>query len=149
MTNVILRRAQPTDAGTTGTILSDFAAQTDWMPKLHTAAEAISFCGSMIDRGWVDVAELDGKVCGFIARDGDEINALYLAAHAQGRRIGSALLEQAQAAVPKLSLWTFQANTGAQRFYKRHGFTELERTDGARNEEKLPDIRMIWNKEGM
>ena len=30
------------------------------------------------------------------------------------------------------------------RFYRRHGLVELERTDGAANEEKDPDIRMAW-----
>ena len=147
MTGVTLRKARSTDAGTTGAILSAFAEQTAWMPILHTAAEAIGFCGQMIERGWVDVAEQEGKVCGFIARDGAEINALYPAPEAQGQGIGTALLQQAQRASASLNLWTFQANTGAQRFYKRHGFVEAERTDGARNEERLPDIRLIWNKD--
>ncbi|MEL6292571.1 MAG: GNAT family N-acetyltransferase [Pseudomonadota bacterium] len=84
---------------------------------------------------------------GFLARDGEAIHALYIAPAAQGQGIGSALLQQAQAASPRLSLWTFQANTGAQRFYKRHGFDEVLRTSGTGNDEKLPDIRMFWQRE--
>ncbi len=43
-----------------------------------------------------------------------------------------------------LDLWTFQSNIGAQRFYNRHGFLEVMRTDGAGNEERSPDIRYRW-----
>ena len=35
-------------------------------------------------------------------------------------------------------------NTPARGFYTRHGLVELERTDGAGNEEKQPDIKMAW-----
>ena len=43
-----------------------------------------------------------------------------------------------------LALWTFQSNTRAQEFYRRHGFTEVRRTDGSANEERVPDVRMVW-----
>ena len=118
------------------------------MPDLHTRAEAIGFCGQMIDRGWVDVAMREGRVCGFIARQDGFIQALYVADGARGQGVGTALVQQAQAQMRALELWTFQANTGAQRFYQRHGFVEVERTDGTRNEERLPDIRMTWKREG-
>ena len=38
-----------------------------------------------------------------------------------------------------LSLWTFQRNAAARRFYERRGFTLVEETDGSRNMEKEPD----------
>ena len=61
-----------------------------------------------------------------------------------GQGIGSRLLERAKAERPDgLDLWTFQANTGARRFYERHGFVEVARTDGD-NEEGEPDIRLRW-----
>ncbi|WP_299688419.1 GNAT family N-acetyltransferase [uncultured Tateyamaria sp.] len=148
MTGIVLRPAQPTDAGATGAILSAFAIGTDWMPRIHTAAEDIGFAGMMIERGWVHVAETDGDVTGFIACADAEIQALYVASNMCGRGIGSALLQQVQSQATRLSLWTFQANTRAQQFYKRHGFKEVARTDGARNDEKLPDMRMLWTKEG-
>ena len=146
---VTLRLARSTDAGKTGDILQRFQEETPWMPKLYTGAEAIAFCGRMIDRGWVTVAEEDGRVCGFLARDGAEICSLYVAPEAQSRGIGAVLLEAAKAAQPRLTLWTFQANEGAQRFYLREGFAETERSDGTRNEEGLPDIAYAWQaKEG-
>jgi ribosomal protein S18 acetylase RimI-like enzyme len=35
-------------------------------------------------------------------------------------------------------------NTGAQRFYRRHGFVMAETTDGSGNEEHAPAIRFVW-----
>ncbi|MBE1296324.1 GNAT family N-acetyltransferase [Phycobacter azelaicus] len=145
-----LRPARSTDAGQMGEILHRFTRETTWMPDLYTGAEAIAFCGVMIDRGWVTVAETDQGIVGFLARDGAEICSLYLAAEACGQGIGKRLLDAAKGEVsradqaPRLSLWTFQANKGAQRFYRREGFTEVRRSDGTRNEEGLPDIEYVW-----
>jgi hypothetical protein len=49
-----------------------------------------------------------------------------------------------QVVIPTLR-WTFVSNEGAQRFYRRHGFHEVERTDGTRNEEGAPDILFAWS----
>jgi ribosomal protein S18 acetylase RimI-like enzyme len=43
-----------------------------------------------------------------------------------------------------LWLWTFQTNTGARRFYERHGFVAVDETDGSANEERAPDVRYAW-----
>lgn len=144
--HIFLRAATPLDAGAMGAILIGFERNTEWMPKTHSEAEAISFCGVMIDRGWCTVAEKSGKLCGFMARDDWEVCALYLAPEAQGQGIGRQLLETAKSQCSKLELWTFQANQGAQRFYLREGFQEIERTDGHRNAEQLPDIRYLWQR---
>jgi ribosomal protein S18 acetylase RimI-like enzyme len=60
--------------------------------------------------------------------------------------IGRALVDDVKAVEPEISLWTFQANTRAIAFYRREGFAEAERTEGQRNDERLPDIRMIWRR---
>jgi hypothetical protein len=39
---------------------------------------------------------------------------------------------------------TAQFNAAARRFYERHGFVEVMSTDGARNEEREPDVRLEW-----
>ena len=144
--SVVLRAARSTDAGKTGAILDAFCSQTRWMPKLHSGAEAIAFCGKMIDQAWVTVAQERGDVVGFLARDDTEIVALYVRDRARGQGIGTRLLQGAQSGTDHLQLWTFQANTGAQRFYERHGFGETARSDGASNDENLPDIHYVWTK---
>ena len=141
-----LRAAQPTDAGKMGAILHRFEAATPWMPKSHCEAEAIGFCGTMLDRGWVTVAVAD-RIVGFLARDGAEICALYVHPDLQGQGVGKALLDHAKTCHSPLTLWTFEANTGAQRFYLREGYAEVRRTEGD-NDESLPDILYHWSATG-
>jgi hypothetical protein len=43
-----------------------------------------------------------------------------------------------------MRLWVFESNVPARRFYELHGFVAVERTDGAGNEERAPDVRMEW-----
>lgn len=142
-----LRAANPLDAGAVGAILSGFIDETDWMPRLHSRAQDIGFAGYMIDRGWVQVALLEGRVAGFLAREAQEVHALYVARKVRRKGVGAALLAAAQAEVPALRLWTFQANLDAQAFYGAQGFREVRRTDGRRNDEGLPDIELAWDRE--
>ncbi|MEL6102089.1 MAG: GNAT family N-acetyltransferase [Pseudomonadota bacterium] len=147
MTNVSLRDATPTDAGRAGAILSEFIDETAWMPRLHTRAEEVAFVGDMIDWGWVTVAVCDAELAGFLARNASDIHALYVSGQCRHTGCGSALIDHAKREETELSLWTFQANAAAQAFYRAHGFVVAERTDGAGNDEKLPDIRLVWKKE--
>jgi GNAT superfamily N-acetyltransferase len=73
------------------------------------------------------------------------INQLYVDPRHTGRGLGSRLVEVAKSVYPEgLDLWTFAANTGARRFYERHGFVAIASTDGD-NEERAPDIRYHWS----
>lgn len=141
-----LRAATALDAGCVGAILSGFTDETGWMPRIHSRAEDLAHAGDLIGRGWVTVAETGGAVQGFIARDGALIQSLYVAAPMRGCGLGAALLAGAQVDTECLTLWTFAANIGAQRFYARHGFAEIARSDGAGNDEGLPDIELQWRR---
>jgi GNAT superfamily N-acetyltransferase len=86
------------------------------------------------------VAEQDGALAGILVLEGEFVDHLYVEPALTGRGIGSALLAVAKRERPAgLALWTFQANTGARRFYERHGFIEMRQTDGRDNEERAPD----------
>jgi putative acetyltransferase len=86
----------------------------------------------------------DTVLIGFIAfRDG-WIDQLYVLPSSQGQGVGAALLQVAQSRADCLSLWTFQRNQSARRFYEKHGFVLVKETDGARNEEKEPDAMYSW-----
>lgn len=141
-----LRPANSMDAGAIGAILSEFIDTTAWMPRVHTRAEDLAHAARMIELGWVTVALQNEQIVGFAARDGRELNSLYVSQSARDHGVGTALLEHAKTDVNTLDLWTFQANSGAQRFYQRHGFSEMSRTDGAGNDEKLPDIQLVWHR---
>ncbi|MEO5621323.1 MAG: GNAT family N-acetyltransferase, partial [Cypionkella sp.] len=89
------------------------------------------------------------SLSGFMALERGEarsatITALYLTPQARNRGLGKALLDRAKAEAERLTLWTFQANHQAQRFYLREGFAESRRTAGD-NEENLPDIQFVWH----
>ncbi len=143
-----LRPARSTDAGAIAEILWRFQQDTEWMPGLYSGAEYVAFCGAMIDRGWVTVACVAGRVQGFLACDGAEICALYVAPRARGARIGARLVDFAKARATRLTLRVFAANARAQRFYLRHGFVAITRGDGADVEESLPYISFVWTREG-
>ena len=143
--NMIPRPARSTDAGTLGAMLSEVVAANAWKPQLHSKAQDIAHMGELVDRGWVTVCEVDRDISGFLACDGAVVQSLYEQGSAQNAGIGAGLLSHAKATHQAIELWTFQANTGAQRFYVKHGFKEVERTDGAGNAEGLPDIRFVWS----
>jgi len=86
-----------------------------------------------------------GSVLGMLVLEGDWIDQLYVDPDLTGAGIGFELIAVAKRERPDgLRLWTFESNRGAQRFYLRHGFHEVERTDGSRNEERSPDILYVW-----
>ena len=94
------------------------------------------------------VAETDsGELHGILALDGEWIDQLYVDPAHTGRGIGSELVELAKRRRPAgLRLWTFESNERAQRFYERHGFAAVARTDGSENEEHSPDIQYAYRK---
>lgn len=142
--SVIIRPAHISDVQATGEIVYQFQQETTWMPKLYTQDEVVGFCRTMIDRGWVTVAQNKGRVVGFLAQDQEEVCSLYLLSDQRGYGYGRALLASAKATSPRLLLRTFVANEAAQRFYHRQGFIEIGRGDGSTNEESLPDIYLQW-----
>lgn len=139
---VTLRAARPTDAGATGTILRQGLPPAE--AAQHSTAETIAFCGTMIDRGWVTVAEADGRVQGFVARDGAEICALYLAPHAQGRGLGRMLLEATKRHADRLHLRSLTGNLRARRLYTRAGFRPIAPETCA---ESAQNIHYVWTRE--
>jgi GNAT superfamily N-acetyltransferase len=115
--------------------------------EVHSAAEDADYVARvMLPHHEVWAAEVNGNLTGFIAFAGDMVHHLFVAPPYQGRGVGSQLLEIAKGSRPSLQLWVFQVNDPAIRFYERHGFTVAERTDGANNQEKEPDARMVWTK---
>ena len=144
-----LRPATPDDAGAIADLYTAarVAAVPQMPPALHTNAEDRSWYSARLTDGehhaWV--AEDGGVLLGFALCTATWLDGLYIRPDLTGRGIGTALLELVKATHPDgLGLWVFVSNEGAQRLYARHGFVEIERTDGADNEEKAPDIHLAW-----
>jgi GNAT superfamily N-acetyltransferase len=106
----------------------------------HTDAECRAWMREIFlhESVWLAV---DGEaIVGLAARDGEWLTQLYLAPGYTGRGIGQRLLERMLEESPKLSLWTFQRNVRARRFYERNGFVATRFGDGSGNEEGEPDV---------
>lgn len=140
-----LRAAVAGDVPVLADILGGWVAATPYLPRLHTAKADRWFVGELIQNADVLVADDNGPK-GFIAREGEMIAQFFLAETARGQGIGGQLLDAMKARSPALHLWCFQENTGARRFYERHGFVAARFTDGAANEERVPDIRYEWRR---
>ena len=117
-----------------------------WLPMIHTFEETVQFFGDfVIPNQVVFVAELEEGLVGFIAIEGEWVEHLYVAPTHQGIGIGDALLQKGKELRPdSLMLWTFEGNHRARAFYEKRGFVAIEFTDGARNEERTPDVRYRW-----
>ena len=125
--------------------IGGWIAETPWMPKLHTPKDDLGFCQRLVTRTEVWVVDTQAGF-GFLARAGDEIDALYLAPDVRGCGWGTALLSAVKPDRARLTLWTFQANTRAIGFYEANGFHISNLTTGEGNAEKLPDAHMIWER---
>ena len=137
-----LRDATPQDAAEIARVIGDWCREVPWLPKLHTRDEDLGFVRGLLATHVVRVGFAGGV--GFLARRGVEVTALYLAPDARGKGLGKALLDEAKV-VGHLQVWAFQANHGARAFYRREGFREVRFTDGADNDERMPDVWMEWH----
>jgi ribosomal protein S18 acetylase RimI-like enzyme len=144
---VELKSATASDSARIAQLLID--ARTAFMPyapSAHTDEEVRSWvAASLVRSGDVILALASGATVGVMATK-QECNCSWITqmtvdpAHV-GRRIGSSLLAHALLILRRpILLYTFQANTGARRFYERHGFRAIQFTDGRANEERCPDV---------
>jgi ribosomal protein S18 acetylase RimI-like enzyme len=115
--------------------------------SLHAPAEFIIFYREKVLPAGPVWGLFDGdRLVGHVALLPGWIDHLYVEPLLHGRGIGSRLVCLAQAEQAELRLYTFQSNVRARALYERHGFIIEEMTDGARNEEKLPDITYHWQR---
>ena len=146
MSGIEIRRATVDDADETAAVFSAALKSMVFFRKLHSDEEDRAFVRQFIveDETWI--ALRDGRVIGLACIEGERLAHLYVDPPIHNGGAGTALLSRVKEQRPAgLDLWTFQANTGARRFYERHGFTAVEWTDGSRNEEQLPDVRYAWS----
>ncbi|MGH8995056.1 MAG: GNAT family N-acetyltransferase [Acidimicrobiales bacterium] len=102
------------------------------------------FATVVLARQEVWVLERGGAIVALMSLSDGWVVHLHVEPGLTDQGLGSRLIEQAQRLRPSgLDLWTFQSNTGARRFYERHGFVAVAMTDGD-NEEQAPDVRYHW-----
>lgn len=142
---ILVRRGALADADETAAVFTAAFASMAFVPKLHDAEEDRAFVRSLVAGKEVWVAVGDGRILGMACWHEGWLEQLYVDPLRHDGGAGTALLQRVMAEHPEgFQLWTFQANTGARRFYERHGCRLAELTDGSGNEEKTPDARYAW-----
>lgn len=125
-------------------ILWAFGRSAPWLPQVRARRTDLRLMTQVTRRGWVRLLRDRRGPAAFIARDGARIHALYVHPRARRRGLGRALLAEAKAEAARLELWVAEANDSARAFYAAQGFAEARRGFGEGNDERLPDILMVW-----
>jgi ribosomal protein S18 acetylase RimI-like enzyme len=112
--------------------------------EIHSFENHLTFLKDILsEQCQIVLALIDDKVVGMIAYSEKEISQLYIHIDYQGLGIGQTLLDRAkQKSSGSLTLYTFEVNKIAQKFYEKNGFEIVGR--GYENEENLPDIKYQW-----
>jgi GNAT superfamily N-acetyltransferase len=141
-----VRLATTADADALADVFIPSYGSLTFLPRLHTDEEDRAFIRDVVlVQHEVWLAEVDGRVVGFVALSEDMLVHLYVHPEAQGRGGGSALISRAKERRPHgFTLWVFQQNEGARRFYEANGLELVELTDGSGNEEKTLDALYEW-----
>ncbi len=140
-----VRKLEITESDTVAFVLrASFDDRLPWLAGLHTPEEDRAFVSEHLFQTCELFGAFAPDLVGVIAFRPGWIDQLYVLPGSQGRGVGSALLAKARAENVELQLWTFQCNTGAREFYEGHGFVAIDKTDGAANEEREPDILYRW-----
>ncbi len=141
----MIRPLHPSEASIVAEFYHDI--RKDTVPVFHDIQGIKWYIESFLLPRWSSfVYEENGEILGWVDVHQGMLNQLYCKRGHTGKGIGKQLLDFAKSREPGgLQLWTFQLNGSARRFYGREGFHEVELTDGANNEEKQPDVRMVWN----
>lgn len=102
----------------------------------------------VIGRADAWVADLDGTVVGLMVLDHDTpgrgwIDQLYIDPAWQRRGLGRQFVDIAgQRLADGVQTWVGAANVDALAFFARHGFDNLETSDGSGNMHRQPEVRM-------
>lgn len=146
---VVLRRAALPDARAAADVwLCSFAAALPTVVSPRSPDEVRDYFRDVVvplRETWVADAGGGHGIVGIMVLADDELSQLYLAPDWRGRGLGDRFVRLAKERRRQgLSLWTFQVNEPAHRFYERHGFVAAAYTDGSGNEEREPDVRYEW-----
>ncbi len=143
---VLLRRATQDDADPIAEVYLA-ARTTPTMPPLAQDEDAVRLWVRQKLQGYDEtwVAEEGGLVVAFLRLAGDWLDDLYVTPSRARAGIGSSMLDLVKSLRPDgFCLWVFEMNAPARAFYARHGLIELQRTDGAGNQEGTPDLKVAW-----
>ncbi|MBS0655356.1 MAG: GNAT family N-acetyltransferase [Verrucomicrobia bacterium] len=150
---ISLRKANVADAEAIAKVyVASRKEHIAFAPLVHSEESIYQWiCETLIPTNLVTVAEEDGVIVGMMALSKNKgigwIDQLYISPDSIGQGIGTLLVAAAKSTLGSpIRLHTFQQNIGARRFYERHGFQEIGRSDGSTNEERCPDVLYEWRE---
>jgi ribosomal protein S18 acetylase RimI-like enzyme len=140
----IITPYKPEYAEQTVQMWRDSKEQAIGQKEIHSFENHVYFLNHILTEQYnIDLAIIDEKVVGMIAYNKREISQLYIHIDYQGNGMGQTLLNKVkEQSSGRLTLYTFEVNENAQRFYEKHGFKIIGRWH--QNEENLPDLRYEW-----
>ncbi|MGZ9586591.1 GNAT family N-acetyltransferase [Paenibacillus marinisediminis] len=141
---IIITQYNPKYAEQTVKMWRDSKEKALGQKEIHSVEDHIYFLNHILPEQFqIELVLIDEKVVGMIAYNESEINQLYIHIDYQGIGIGQTLINKVKdKSSGKLTLYTFEVNEIAQRFYEKHGFKVIGR--GHENEENLSDIQYEW-----
>ena len=119
-----------------------------FVPFIHSLESLQEWVrNALLPKEHVIVAEEKGVIIGMMSLTKDHgigwIKQLYIHPEAVGHGIGTLMLIKAKSILGSpIHLFTFEKNTGARRFYERHGFKAIDVSSD--NEEKRPAVLYEW-----
>ena len=136
-----IRRASLKDVPACARVISNWIAQTGWMPEDVSEEQLETLIGEAFPNReiWVSGDPVDCYMSVDPAEN--KLGALYCLRTGEG--IGKQLLDQAKSQRDYLWLTTHVPNVDAQRFYRREGFAETGREPPV-PPDTVPVIRMEW-----
>jgi putative acetyltransferase len=116
----------------------------DFIPFAYWADHAADMRSFYLPMATSYVCEQDGEITGFLSLVGTRVAALFIARAHQHRGYGKALIQYVQSHATSLSLFVYQKNSRAIRFYRNAGFqAAAERLDAGTGE---LEIEMLWSR---
>ncbi|MER2030532.1 MAG: GNAT family N-acetyltransferase [Solibacillus sp.] len=142
--NLIITQYHPKYAEQTVSMWRESKEKAIGQKEGHSFENHIYFLNNILPENYqIDIVLIDDKVVGMIAYNDREISQLYIHIDYQGFGMGQILLDNAkELSSGKLTLYTFEVNENARRFYEKNGFRI--RLKGHENEENLTDILYEW-----
>lgn len=115
------------DVTSCANIMRDWFQETPWVTDVEKLERIAGYWSDVFVTERVWIAEENGCIIGFCAREDCDISALYVVPHARNLGIGKQLLDLAKKDQRWATVWESEMNIRSRRFFRREGFIEIYR----------------------